>query len=126
MPWKGRAYRRKNYPGAFALSEKQIEVLEELARRAPANAYQVHKTSGKAYSFVFNTLKELERRKMVVSRIERTEKETMAKIYDLTLESVLFILHRQLLPADFDFTQARKTIEKYESLLPLVFGGNNL
>jgi hypothetical protein len=126
IPWKGRAYLRKKYPGAFPLSESQIEILEGLARKAPTNAYMVAKTTEKAYSFVFNTLKELKRRKIVVFKGKKTtEKGTTANIYDLALDGVLLVLQREMRFADVDEWNRefiRGTIEKYSSLLPLVFG----
>lgn len=126
IPWKGRAYLRAKYPGAFPLSESQIEVLLGLAREAPTNAYKVAKITGKAYSFVFNTLKELERRKKIVFKgKQRTEKGTTANIYDLSLDGVLLTLKREMRLADtdeWDREFIRTIIEKYSSLLPLVFG----
>jgi hypothetical protein len=122
-PWKGKAYLRKKYPGAFTLTENQIEILEELAKIAPSNAYQIHKNTGKAYSFVYNTLKELERRKMIfIKSKEQTEKGTTANLYDLNLESVLLILQRQQRSPNYDFSKSRDILEKYSDLLPLVFG----
>ena len=121
--WKGRARLRKKYPGSFSLSESQIEILEGLAKIAPSNAYQIHKNCGKAYSFVYNTLKELERRNMIFTkRKEQTEKGTVANIYDLNLESVLLILQRQQRSSNYDFSKSSDILEKYGELLPLVFG----
>jgi DNA-binding transcriptional ArsR family regulator len=123
LAWKGRARLRKKYSHAFPLSESQIEILESLAKLAPTNAYQIQKDTGKAYSFVYNTLKELEGRKMIhLTRKEHTEKGTTANIYDLNLESVLFILQRQQRSSNYDFSQSRDILEKYSDLLPLVFG----
>ena len=126
IPWKGRAYLRAKYPGAFPLSGSKIEVLLGFAREAPTNAYKVAKTTGKAYSFVFNTLKELERRKKVVFKgKQRTEKGTTANIYDLSLEGVLLTLKTEMRLADTDEWNRkfiRRIIEKYSPLLPLVFG----
>jgi len=125
-PWKGRAYLRAKYPGAFPLSESQIEVLEGLAKKGPTNAYKVAKITGKAYSFVFNSLKELKRRKMIILKgKEKTEKGTTANIYDLALDGVLLILHREMSSPRDDWDRSkfiRTIIERYGCLLPLVFG----
>lgn len=121
-----RAYLRAKYPGAFPLSENQIEVLEALSREGPTNAYKVAKSAGKAYSFVFNFFRELERRKMIAFKGQvKTEKGTKAKNYDLLLEAVLFVLHKKMLRADEDrgdYDLIHAIIKKYESLVPLVFG----
>jgi len=127
-PWKSRAYLRKKYPGILPLSEAQIEVFEFLAKMAPTNAYKIAKESGKAYSFVYNSLKILEMKKMAVDKgKKKTEKGTMANIYDLTLEGVLLILHLQLSRPYYEETKTnynfiRRLLENYQSLLPLVFG----
>ncbi len=123
-PWKGRAYLRKRYPGAFPLSEGQVEVLEGLAKQGCTNAYRLAHEIDKAYSFVFNSLKELERRKMVIlKRIENTEKGTKAKIYDLDLRGILLVMYREMLhPDKVDRRFLRSVLSKYGSLLPLVFG----
>lgn len=125
IPWKGRAYLRKRYPGAFPLSEGQIQVLRGLAKEGPINTYRLAQKTGKAYSFVFNSLKELERRKMIlIKRTDDTERGTKAKIYDMNLEGVLLILQREVShevkKRDHGFI--RKIIESYSSFLPLVFG----
>lgn len=122
LPWKGRALRRKKYPLAFPLSESQLEILDELERYGPINPNKLCKKAGKAYSFVFNTLKNFELRGMVTLRREKNEKGTYSKIYELALEGVLFILQRQLGPIHPDYGFINNLINKYESLLPLIFG----
>lgn len=126
LPWKGRAYLHKKYPGAFPLSENQIKVLEGLARNGPMNTNKLRKKIGNAYSFVHGTLRELERRKMVtLLRKERTEKGTEAFVYDLALEGILLVLQREMRKAEFDkwnHAFISKIINRYSSTLPLVFG----
>ena len=125
IPWKGRTYLRVKYPGVLPLSESQVEVLEGLSREGPTNAYRVAKRIGKAYSFVFNSLKESERRGLVTFKGEvKTEKGTTAKIYDLALEGVLLTLQREMrLTEDrWNHSYIGEIIEKYSNLLPLIFG----
>ena len=125
MPWRGRAYLHKKYPWAFPLSESQLEVLDGLARNGPINPYKLGKSIRKAYSFVFNTLRELELRKMVTFLREKTEKGVYAKIYDLALEGVMLVLHREMNKGAREkknLSFIRKIIEKYSHMLPLVFG----
>ena len=124
-PWKGRAYLRKKYPHAFPLSESQLKVLEELAKNAPTNPNKLNKKLKKAYSFVYDTLVELECRKIVSLRWEKSEKGRASRIYDLDLEGVLLVLYiwmRNSELAKRNHSLIVKTIEKHSSRLPLVFG----
>jgi hypothetical protein len=103
-----------------------MEVLEGLAKESPTNGYRIAKKTGKAYSFVFNSLKELEKHKIVFLKgKEKSRKGTMAKIYDLSLEGVLRVLHNELLGFDADKWNRpfiRQIMEKHSSMLPLIFG----
>jgi hypothetical protein len=106
--------------------ESDYMVLEALAEFGSTNAYQIKEKTGKAYSLVFNVLKKLE--KLGNIRLERkakTEKNTIANVYALTLDGVLLILYREMRqenPNGWKQTFIRKTMEKYSFLLPLVFG----
>lgn len=124
-PWKGRAYLRKKYPGAFPLSEGQLRVLEKLAENAPINPNRLSKRLRKAYSFVYNTLRELERRKIVKLRWEKGEKGRDSRVYDLDLEGVLLVFHMLMRSLDFagrNRSLILRMIERHGSDLPLVFG----
>ena len=124
-PWKGRAHSRKKYPGAFALSESQLNLIEELAKNAPMNPNQLKNRTKKAYSFVYNTLKEAERRRILSMRLEKNVKGTNSLMYDLDLEGVLLVLRRwSRNPALSTRNKPLifKTTERYGTLLPLVFG----
>ena len=124
-PWKGRAQNRKRYPGAFPLSESQLNLIEELAKNAPLNPNQLKKITKKAYSFVYNTLKEAERRKILSLRLEKNQKGTNSRMYDLDLEGVLLVLRRWSRNPELSMRnkhQIFKTIERYGPKLPLVFG----
>lgn len=108
------------------LTQSQITFLETLAKDGPTNPYQVQKKTRKSYSLMSKAAKELMKRGMVkFEGKEKTEKRTMANIYDLTLEGVLFVLENQLSFGDIErwnYNFIHKIIRKYESLLPLVFG----
>lgn len=124
-PWKGRAYLRKKYPGAFPLSSLQLEVLDGLSRIAPNNPNKLRKKLKKAYSFVYYTLKELERRKIISSRREKNEKGTLSRVYDLELEGILLVLYGWMRNHELvkrNQALIRKIVERYDAKLPLVFG----
>ena len=124
-PWKGRKRLRKKYPLAFPLSESQLEILDGVARYGPINPNKLRKKVRKAYSFVFNTLKNFEMRKMVTLRREKNEKGSYSKIYDLALEGILLILYRRMRTdkaIEKNSFSIRKVIDTYSSFLPLVFG----
>lgn len=126
VPWKNRKFVREKYPTVLPLSKKQIEVLKGLAKKGPTNAYQIAAETGKAYSFVFNNLKEFEKRRLVtIIKKEDTKKGTRATIYDLTLDGVLLVLKNSFyLPGDLKKNRNffYKIIDSYRSMLPLVFG----
>lgn len=122
MPWKGRAYLREKYPGAFPLTQNQLDVLKELARSEPINPNKLRKKLKKAYSFVYNTLRELERRKIASMHREKNEKGTLSRIYDLEIEGVLWILADEMKTINgWNHSFIRKLIERHSSKLPLVF-----
>lgn len=126
IPWKHRGLIRRKYPNILPLSESQMDILNGLAREGPTNAYQLKNRTKKAYSFVLNSLKNFESRKIVVlKREEETEKGTKSKIYDLTLEGVLLILHgeRSIMESkDGDFDFIHEILERYNFMAPLIFG----
>ena len=126
--WKERAYLRKEYPGILPLSNAQLTILEKLAKTAPTNPLKLSKMTKKAYSFVQNTLTDLERRKAVSAYWGKNEKGTPTRIYGLELEGILWILDKKLgwimeKPtrdiASFDLITGM--FKHYSSKLPLVF-----
>jgi hypothetical protein len=124
LPWKQRGYVRKKYPGILVLTKEQLNVLRELADCAPINPNQLSKRMKKAYSFVYNTLKDFECRKIVSMHLERSKKGTPSRVYDLKLEGILWIIHDELSRTAGRWNRPRinKFIEKHSSKLPLVFG----
>lgn len=129
--WTERGYIRTYWPTLSPLSTNQITVLKGLAEKAPTNAYQVAEKTGKAYSFVFNCFKECEKRGIItLIREMKTKKGTKAKIYDLTLDGVLLLLSKILINKSIyshgDIGENRtlfyKMMDRYSSMLPLVFG----
>jgi len=105
------------------LTQSEIKALKTLAEAGPTNPYQIAKKAAKSYSLMFKAVKELERRRMVkLEGKERTEKGTMANIYDLTLKGVLSVLEREFHSKTWNRGLIYKIIRKYDSLLPSVFG----
>jgi DNA-binding Lrp family transcriptional regulator len=124
-PWKGRALLRKKYPSAFPLSKAQLDILEALAKNAPINPNKLSKEIEKAYSFVYETLREFERRKIVDLQWVTSEKQVATRHYDLDLEGVLLVLYRWMRNPKVEEQNRSsiiKTIERHGSKLPLVFG----
>ena len=121
--WKDRKYIRTKYPRVLPLSENQVKVIEFLVKANPKNAYRIYKLSGISYSYVFNTLKELEKRRLIELKKEiDTEKGTRAKIFDLTLEGVLIVLKHRFYDLKTKQDFLRKITENYRTMIPLVFG----
>ena len=99
--------------------------MECIAKIGPTNGYAISKKSGRAYSFVFNSLKEMEKRKLaVLLRREPTKRGTKSKIYDLTFDGVLLVLKNVFYLPDMkiDKIDFSNIIKRYGSMLPLVFG----
>jgi len=124
MRAKWKIVRRLEYPPPIL--ESDWKVLDVLADLGPTNAYQIKKKTGKAYSLVFNALRKLERmRKVRLEEKAKTEKNTIANVYDLTLDGVLLLLNKEMRSVDTDRWNRSfvgKIIEKYAYMLPLVFG----
>jgi len=79
----------------------------------------------KAYSFVHNTLIELERRKIVSSCLGKSEKNTKERIYDLDIEGIFWVLKEELGARQHDkdsYDFVIHMVKHYYSKLPLVFG----
>jgi hypothetical protein len=123
IPWKGRAYIREKYPSALPLTLKQLDVLKGLAQSAPINPNKLSKKLKYAYSFVYTTLRELERRKIVSMHREKNEKGTLSRIYDLEIEGVLWILAEEMKTSnEWNHSLIGTLIERHRPKLPLVFG----
>lgn len=121
---RGRVTKGMRFP--LPLTKSQIIALSTLADKGPTNIYQIMKENGKAYSLMFNAIKELEKC-MLVMFVEKkqTSKGTMANVYDLTFSGILAVLEIELAPEDterWNYVKIRKIIKKYADWLPLVFG----
>lgn len=116
----------KEWRNPSPLLESEITALSTLANEGPTNVYQIKKKTGKAYSLMFNAVKELEKRRLVkLIEKKQTSRGTTANFYDLTLEGVLSVLEGELASGDrerFNYNLIHKIVKKYESLLPLIFG----
>jgi hypothetical protein len=125
MRWKERGYVRKKYPCSLPLSIEQLKILRKLAGIAPTNANKLSKSTRKAYSFVHETLIEFERRKIASSRLDKSEKQTPERIYDLELEGIFWIIDDAVLGRKNDKEcndLVIRMLKHYRSKLPLVFG----
>jgi hypothetical protein len=125
VPWRERGFVRKKYPGILRLTKSQLNLLKKFGINAPTNANKLCKMSGKAYSFVHETLVEFERRKIVSSVVVKSRKKTKERIYDLELEGIFWIIE--------DVVMGRKNdkecndliirmLKHYRDKLPLIFG----
>lgn len=124
-PWKDRKWTRKNYPTALALTKQELFILKKLAHNAPANPNRLSKITKKAYSFVYETLKNLEKREIISSRVAKSEKGTKETIYDLELDGIFWIIEEEVF-ARKNNKESRdlliQIMKHYREKLPLVFG----
>jgi hypothetical protein len=125
VPWKGRKYAREKYPLAMPLTKEQLKLLKKLAMVAPTNAHKLSIKTKKAYSFVYKSLIEFERRKIASGKVVKSKKGTKEKICDLELEGIFWILKEVVFGRKNDRECKEliiRMVKHYSSKLPLVFG----
>jgi hypothetical protein len=99
-------------------------ILRRIAENPGTNAYQVARVSPRLDRVtVTRTIRKYRIVEQGYVRVEKGKRN--ARRYFITLKGILYVLYKELLPAEmktWNHTFIRKIIEKYVPVLPLVFG----